>query len=323
MRAQAERFGAELITDDVTAVDLTGASRRHRRRGQHLPRARRDPGDGLGLPQARPARRGAALADAASPGAPPATASSSATRTSPSSAAATPRSRRPPSSPGSRKSVTLVHRRDELRGSQDHGRARPGRPEDPLRLELAWSPTSTATTGVDRRRPDRHRHRRDPRAARPGPVRRDRPRPALRAGRAARSSSTPPATCWSTRRAPAPTCPASSPRRPGRPHLPPGDHRRRHRLRRRPRRRALPRRTGGRRAAEPVTARWPDRLTASGGHTWPHVADVTDATFDASRAEVVQAGPGRLLGRLVRALQAAVARSSTSSPATTATRSPS
>ena len=56
MRAQAERFGAELVADDVTAVDLTGDVKivtdgdRHR-----APRARGDPGHGLGLPQARPA----------------------------------------------------------------------------------------------------------------------------------------------------------------------------------------------------------------------------------------------------------------------------
>ena len=33
LRKQAERFGAELVADDVTAVDLTGADQgRHRRR---------------------------------------------------------------------------------------------------------------------------------------------------------------------------------------------------------------------------------------------------------------------------------------------------
>ena len=98
MRAQAERFGAELVADDVIEVDL---DRRHQDR--HRPptdtyTARgRDPGHGLRLPQARPARRGASCPAAASRGVPPATASSSATRTSPSSAAATPRSRRRPS----------------------------------------------------------------------------------------------------------------------------------------------------------------------------------------------------------------------------------
>ena len=98
LRKQAERFGAELVADDVTDVDLTGDikivtdSRRHT-----LPGQGRDPGDGLGLPQARPARRGRGCPATVSPGVPPVTASSSATRTSRSSAAATPPSRRPPS----------------------------------------------------------------------------------------------------------------------------------------------------------------------------------------------------------------------------------
>ena len=62
MRAQAERFGAELVTDDVSR----GRPRRARSRSSPTPRARapgarRDPGHGLGLPRARPARREAAL----------------------------------------------------------------------------------------------------------------------------------------------------------------------------------------------------------------------------------------------------------------------
>ena len=43
------------------------------------------------------------------------------------------------------------------------------------------------------------------------PVHRDRPRPALGAARAARSTSTRTATSWSSTRPPRPTCPASSP----------------------------------------------------------------------------------------------------------------
>ena len=40
MRAQAERFGAELVTDDIIAMDLTGDDQdRHRRRRQHVLRA--------------------------------------------------------------------------------------------------------------------------------------------------------------------------------------------------------------------------------------------------------------------------------------------
>ena len=98
MRAQAERFGAELVSDDIIAVDLTGDVKIVTDRDRHLHRARAvilAMGSGyrkLGLP-----RRGRALRPRRLAGAPPVTASSSATSTSPSSAAATPRSRRPPS----------------------------------------------------------------------------------------------------------------------------------------------------------------------------------------------------------------------------------
>ena len=97
MRAQAERFGAELVSDDVVAVDLTGEIKIVQHRDRHLHGPRGDPGHRLRLPQARacPARRSSPAA--ASRGAPRATASSSATSTSPSSAVATPRSRRRPS----------------------------------------------------------------------------------------------------------------------------------------------------------------------------------------------------------------------------------
>ena len=62
MREQAERFGAELVTDDVTAVDLTGPIKVVTDgEGTELPRARRDPRDRLGLPRDRPRRREAAL----------------------------------------------------------------------------------------------------------------------------------------------------------------------------------------------------------------------------------------------------------------------
>jgi hypothetical protein len=100
LRKQAERFGAELVTDDVTAMDLIS-----------------DPkvisvGDTSTTPRpscwrwARPTATSACPASpscpaGACPGARPATASSSATRTSWWSAAATPPSRRRPSSPAS------------------------------------------------------------------------------------------------------------------------------------------------------------------------------------------------------------------------------
>ena len=62
LRKQAERFGAELVTDDVTEVDLTGDVKvvtdgsRHR-----APRPRRHHRHRLGLPRARPAQREAAV----------------------------------------------------------------------------------------------------------------------------------------------------------------------------------------------------------------------------------------------------------------------
>ena len=61
-RAQAERFGAELVTEDITAMDLTGDDQDgHRRVRQHLLRAYGDPGHGLRLSQAGPAGRGPAV----------------------------------------------------------------------------------------------------------------------------------------------------------------------------------------------------------------------------------------------------------------------
>ncbi len=83
MRAQAERFGAELIPDDIVSVDLTGdiktvtdtAGTVHQARAVIV--ATGSQHRKLGLP-----RRTRSPA-AASRGAPPATASSSRTRTSP------------------------------------------------------------------------------------------------------------------------------------------------------------------------------------------------------------------------------------------------
>ena len=61
IRAQAERFGAELVSDDVIdgRPDRPGQDGPHPRRRVH--RRRGDPGDGLGLPQARHRPRGRAV----------------------------------------------------------------------------------------------------------------------------------------------------------------------------------------------------------------------------------------------------------------------
>ena len=61
MRAQAERFGAELVSDDVIEVDLTGDLKIVKTAHRDLHREGGDPGHGLRLPQARPAPRGGAL----------------------------------------------------------------------------------------------------------------------------------------------------------------------------------------------------------------------------------------------------------------------
>ena len=241
MRAQAERFGAEIVTDDVVAVDLTGAVKKVAPTATaRAPRAHRDPGDGLRLPQARRPRRGPALRPRRLAGARPATGSSSATRTSPWSAVATPRSRRPRSCPGSARRSTLVHRRGELRASkimQERAFADP-------KIEFAWNSEVATLDGddkLDRSSPARHRDRarratstvtglfiaigHDPRSElldRPG-------RPRRRGLRARR----PPVDPHQPRR-------RVRLRRPRRPPLPAGDHRGRHRVRGRARRRALP-----------------------------------------------------------------------------------
>ena len=61
MRAQAERFGAELVSDDIVEVDLTGDDQGREDGDRHLHRPVGDPGDRLRLPQARPPQRGGAL----------------------------------------------------------------------------------------------------------------------------------------------------------------------------------------------------------------------------------------------------------------------
>ena len=62
MRAQAERFGAEIVTEDITAMDLTGPVKTVTDGvRQHLQRPVGHPGHGLGLPPAGPDRRGPAV----------------------------------------------------------------------------------------------------------------------------------------------------------------------------------------------------------------------------------------------------------------------
>ena len=57
MRKQAERFGAEFVSDDVTRVDLTGDDQDGLGRRRRVPGQDRDPRDRLGVPPAGRARR--------------------------------------------------------------------------------------------------------------------------------------------------------------------------------------------------------------------------------------------------------------------------
>ena len=135
--------------------------------------------------------------------------------------------------------VTLIHRRGELRASkimQERAFADP-------KIEFAWNSEvaeihgDDKVTGVTLRDTETGETRA---ARRDRPVRRHRPRPALRA--AARPG---PARRRGLRARRRPVHPHQPDRRlrlwrPRRPPLPPGDHRRRHRLCCGPRRRALP-----------------------------------------------------------------------------------
>ena len=150
--------------------------------------------------------------------------------------------------------VTLDAPARRASGQRDHGRPGIRQPEDRVRLE-------------QRRRRDRRRRQASkasssatPRPAsvaastRPGCSSRS-ATTRVQSSSAARSTSTTRATCSSDGR----THPHQPPRRlrlrrPGRPHLPAGRHRGRHRLRGRTRRRALPRGPRARQAATAVGA---------------------------------------------------------------------
>ncbi|CAA9369013.1 MAG: Thioredoxin reductase, partial [uncultured Nocardioides sp.] len=209
-------------------------------RDRHLHRARRDPGDRVRLPQARPAARGGAL-----------------------------RPRRllvrdlrrlllPRAGDRRRRRRRLRHRGGDVphplrvaglprpparRAAclQDHAGARVRRPQARDGLELRdRRDQRRRPAGV--RHPPRHRDRRGARPRRDGAVHRHRPRPAVGAADGAggpRRRRLRPGRPPLDRDEP-PRCVRR--RRPRGPPLPPGDHRRRHGLRRRSRRRALHRR---------------------------------------------------------------------------------
>ena len=245
MRAQAERFGAELVADDVVEVDLTGdvkivktATDTYRARAVILAM-----GSGyrkLGLPREEElSGRGVSWC---------ATCDGFFFRDQHIAVVGGGDSAIEEATFLTRfgSKVSLIVRRDELRASkimQERAFADP-------KLEIVWNSVVEEINGADRLESVTLKdtvtgETRDP--ARDRPVHRDRPRPALgaaaRPGRPRRERlrhRQPPLD----RHQPARRVRG---RRPGRPPLPAGDHRRRHRLRRRPRRRALPRRARPRR----------------------------------------------------------------------------
>ena len=283
------------------------------------------------------------------------TASSSASSTSPSSVVATPLSRRRLFLTRFGSKVSLIHRRDELRASkimQERAFADP-------KLEIVWN---SEIADDQRRRPARgrhaarHRHRRE-RASCPSTglfiaIGHD-PRSELLTGQVDLDDNgyvlvNHPSTAHQPPR-------RLRRRRPRRPPLPPGDHRRRHRLRGRPRRRALhrgagPRRLDGRagrrdrggrrgradRGPEPDARRAPGTsvaalvLTAVDLSVHPKKEQIRGQHRSRDRRrvrvpgpQVRQARPRGLLGGVVRPVPPGAPRSSTRSQPPTATRSPS
>ena len=239
MRAQAERFGAELVADDIVEVDLTGeiktvrtATDTYTARSVILAT-----GSGyrkLGLPNEEElSGRGVSWC---------ATCDGFFFREQHIAVVGGGDSAIEEATFLTRfgSKVTLIHRRDELRASkimQERAFADP-------KLEVVWNSEVASINGSDRLESLTLRDTVTGETSEleaTGPVHRDRPRPALgaahRTGRPRRRRLRP---------GPAPLDPHQPGRRvrvrrPGRPPLPPGRHRRRHRLRGRPRRRALPR----------------------------------------------------------------------------------
>ena len=206
MRAQAERFGAELVADDVTAVDLTGEVKVVTDgSGTRAPGPRGDPVHRLRLPQAGRPRRGPALR-------PRRVVVRHLRRLLLPRPAHRGRrrrrlgaSRRPPSCPGSPQGDARAPPRRAAR-LQDHAGAGLRRPQDRVRLELRRR-GDPRRRQADRAHPGRHRHRREAGSStRPGCSSRSVTTRA-RSCWAARSTSTRTATCWSSSPRPAPTCP--------------------------------------------------------------------------------------------------------------------
>ena len=184
LRSQAERFGAELVTDDVISMDLTGPVKSVTdSEGNTFVSPRGRAGDGFELSQARPGRGGSAV-----------------------------RPRRVLVCDLRR---LLLPRQGHRRGrrwrlggrgghlldpvrelgdddpspqraprQQDHAEPGPERPEDQLRLGLRGGRDPRRQV-PDRRHAARHGERRDPRPRGQGPVHRHRSRAALGAGRRA------------------------------------------------------------------------------------------------------------------------------------------
>ncbi len=209
MRAQAERFGAELVPDDVVEVDLTGdvkivktATDTYHARSVILAT-----GSGyrkLGLPR-EDALSGRGVSWCA-------TCDGFFFRDQEIAVVGGGDSAIEEATFLTRfaSKVYLIHRRDELRASkimQERAFADP-------KLEIVWNSEIAEINGDDRLdggHPARHGDRGDPAAGRDRAVHRDRPRPALGAARRPGRPRRRTATCWSSTPRRTPTCRACSP----------------------------------------------------------------------------------------------------------------